>query len=225
MTLEVAIEVDGRRVVVAEGTTVLEAAKAAGIQIPTLCHHASLEPSGACRICTVEVEGPTGVRLVVACAYPASEGLRVRTRSPRIDKLRRGIVELSGPLVAAENCLKGKLRRLAEEYEADPWRFAAKSRPDPDGCTLCGLCVSTCDQVVGANAIGFVGRGIERQVVYFPPSGCDWRSCKKCFSLCFTGKIASEAATTVFPEASIEQYLQGAGVKRHSLRDLFTSRA
>lgn len=217
---EVAIEVDGRRVVVPEGTTVLEAARAAGVQIPTLCHHASLEPSGACRICAVEVDGSAGARLVVACGYPVTDGLHVRTRSPRIDKVRRTIVELAGPLVAAEGCLKGKLRRLAEEYGADVSRFAAKSTPDPNGCTLCGLCVSTCDQVVGANAIGFVGRGIERQVVYFPPSGCDWRSCKKCFSLCFTGKIASEAAATVFPEASIEHYLQGAGVKVHSLRDL-----
>jgi NADH dehydrogenase/NADH:ubiquinone oxidoreductase subunit G len=214
----VGLEIDGRAVTVPADATVLGAAQAAGIEVPTLCWHEKVAVYGGCRLCVVEVEGRAGPRLVVACGYPVAEGLRVRTRSPRVDRTRRTILELTAPLVTDDACLKGKLRRFAEEYGADAGRFAAGAVPNPTGCTLCGLCVHTCAEVVGAQAIGFAGRGMDRQVVYFPDAGCEYRSCKKCFSVCFTGKIAREAAATVFPGASIREWLAAHGVAVHSLR-------
>lgn len=215
------LKIDGRPVVVGRGVVLLEVARSVGIEIPALCHNRQLEAYGGCRMCMVEIELPNQpARLVISCAYPAEEGLEVTTRSERLSNIRKTLAELSGPLAAREGCLKGKLRRIAEDYGADPLRYAAKSTPAPNGCTLCGLCVGTCSQSVGAYAIGFVGRGIERQVAYFPATGCEYRSCKKCFSVCFTGKIASEAAEHVFPGAAVEDYLTAHGVKVHTLRSL-----
>jgi len=91
--MEVALlEIDGQRVITPPGSTVLKAAQGAGIYIPTLCYHPSLEPYGGCRLCIVEIEGKQG--FLTACTTPASEGMRVKTNSPQLQELRRAIFEL-----------------------------------------------------------------------------------------------------------------------------------
>ncbi len=108
---EIRLQIDGNEVEAAEGMTVLEAAAAAGIFIPTLCHHENLEPYGGCRICTVEVEARGRTNLVAACLYPVEKDLVVRTRSAKIDKIRKMILEL----LLAHAPESPKLMALAEE--------------------------------------------------------------------------------------------------------------
>ncbi|NQT55239.1 MAG: (2Fe-2S)-binding protein, partial [Desulfobacteraceae bacterium] len=91
---EIILQIDGKEVKATEGMTVLEAAQSADIFIPTLCHHEKLEPYGGCRICTVEVEVRGWTRLVVSCVYPVADNLVVRTRSEKIDRIRKMILEL-----------------------------------------------------------------------------------------------------------------------------------
>ena len=91
---EILLQIDGKEVKATKGMTVLEAAQSAGIFIPTLCHHEKLEPFGACRICIVEVESSGWTKLVVSCVYPVEEELIVRTRSEKIDRIRKTIIEL-----------------------------------------------------------------------------------------------------------------------------------
>jgi NADH dehydrogenase/NADH:ubiquinone oxidoreductase subunit G len=91
---EIVFNMDGKEIKAAEGMTLLEAARAAGISIPTLCWHEKLEPFGACRLCIVEVESRGSTRLVVSCVYPAEKNIIVRTRSEKIDRIRKMILEL-----------------------------------------------------------------------------------------------------------------------------------
>ncbi len=91
---EILLTIDGKEVHAAPGTSVLDAAKSVGIVIPTLCHHEKLEPYGGCRVCTVEVESRGRTNYVASCLYPVEKDLIVRTRSPKIDKIRKVILEL-----------------------------------------------------------------------------------------------------------------------------------
>ena len=91
---EITLKIDDKEVKATQGMTVLEAAQSAGISIPTLCHHEKLEPFGACRICTVEVEARGRTNLVAACLYPVEENLVVKTRSERVDGIRKMLLEL-----------------------------------------------------------------------------------------------------------------------------------
>ncbi len=117
---EILLQIDGKEVGAREGMTVLEAARNAGISIPTLCHHEKLEPFGGCRICIVEVEVHGWTRLVVSCVYPVAQNLVVRTRSDKIDRIRKMIVEL----LMAHAPDSPELKDLAKTYGADRGRFA-----------------------------------------------------------------------------------------------------
>ncbi len=86
---DILLKIDGKEVKARAGMTVLQAAQNAGIPIPTLCHHEKLDPYGACRICTVEVETRGRTNLVAACLYPVEKNLVVRTRSETVDKVRK----------------------------------------------------------------------------------------------------------------------------------------
>ena len=119
MSKKVHLQIDGRDIEAAEGMTVLEAAQSAGIEIPTLCFHHELEPMGGCRLCMVELDFGDWTRLVVSCVYLVDEGLVVRTRSPKVDKIRKGILELQ----LAHAPESPQLTALAEEYGADRNRF------------------------------------------------------------------------------------------------------
>lgn len=176
---EITLNIDGKEVTAKSGTTVLEAAKSAGIHIPTLCWHEKLEPFGGCRLCIVEIESRGSSRLVVSCVYPVEKNLIVRTRTEKVDRIRKMILELL--LAHAPDAFD--LKDLAKEYGADKNRF----EKEPSFCVHCGLCVRYCDEVKKKNAIGFVDRGIRKEINFIPHIAAKecW-DCKECFPLCPT---------------------------------------
>ncbi len=176
---DIVFQIDGKEVKAKEGQTVLEVAKANGISIPTLCWHELLEPFGACRLCIVEVESRGSKRLVVSCVYPAEKNISVTTRSEKIDRIRKMILELQ--LAHAPDAFI--LQDYAKEYGADKNRF----EKEPSFCIHCGLCVRYCNEVKKANAIGFVDRGIRKEISFVPEIAArECWSCKECFPLCPT---------------------------------------
>ena len=186
---EIILQIDGREVKAREGMTILEAAQGAGIFIPTLCHHEKLEPYGACRICTVEVETRGRTNLVAACLYPVEQNLVVRTRSEKVDKTRKMILEL----LLAHAPDAGELQNLAQEYGANKARFDKEH----SFCILCGLCVRYCAEVKKKNAIGFVDRGTRREISFIPEIAAKecW-NCKECFPLCPTEALQAAYVLT-----------------------------
>ena len=203
----ITLEIDKKKVQAKEGATVLETARKVGIKIPTLCYHEKLRPYGACRICSVEVEKRGKLQIVASCGYPVEEGLVVRTRSPRIDKIRKTIIELVAPTVMIDGDVAGEIKRLADEYGADIHRFESRFKATPTRCILCGQCVRYCGEVVGAHAIGFVGRGIDRRVVFFPEEAKACITCEACAKLCPVSKFSAETDFVVFDGLSINDYL------------------
>jgi len=182
---EILLQIDGKAVKAVAGMTVLQAARAAGIAIPTLCDHPDLEPYGVCRICTVEVEVRGRKNDVVSCLYPVARDLVVRTRSEKIDKIRRVILEEL--LAHAPNA--PDLVALAQEYSADRDRFAK----EPSFCILCGLCVRYCAEVKQKNAVGFIERGVRREISFIPEiAEQECWDCQECFAICPTS--AAQAA-------------------------------
>jgi len=186
---EILLQIDGKEVAAREGMTLLQAAQSAGIVIPTLCHHEKLEPYGACRICTVEAEVRGRKNLVVACLYPVQPDLAVRTRSEKIDKIRKMILELM--LAHAPDA--ADLQDLAKEYGADKARFEKES----SFCILCGLCVRYCAEVKKKNAIAFVDSGARREISFIPEIAAKecW-NCKECFPLCPTEALQAAFVLT-----------------------------
>lgn len=195
---EIQLEIDGKEVKAVEGMTVLEAAQNAGIFIPTLCHHEKLEPFGGCRVCIVEVEVNGWTKLVVSCVYPAEDNIIVRTRSEKIDRIRKTIIEL----LMAHAPDSPQLQDLAQEYGADKDRF----EKDASFCIHCGLCVRYCAEVVKKNAIGFVDRGINKEISFIPEIAAkECNECKQCFPLCPTSYLQAVFVLTeslAFPSHS-----------------------
>jgi NADH dehydrogenase/NADH:ubiquinone oxidoreductase subunit G len=179
---EILLQIDGREVEAREGMTILEAAQKAEIFIPTLCHFEKLENYGACRICTVEVENRGRTQLVAACLYPVENKLVVRTRSEKVDKIRKMLLDLM--LAHAPDAQA--LQDLAQQYGADQTRF----EKEPSFCILCGLCVRYCAEVKKKNAVTFVDRGVRREINFIPEiASKECWSCKECFPLCPTSYL------------------------------------
>ena len=173
------MKIDGREVAAGEGMTVLEAARNAGIGIPTLCHHEKLEPHGGCRLCIVELDFGQWTQLVVSCVYEARPDLVVKTRSEKIDRHRKTILEL----LLAHAPDSEPLAKLAKEYGARRDRY----EQEPGFCVHCGLCVRYCAEVKGAHAVGFVDRGVRKEIAFLPEiAKVECESCKECFPLCPT---------------------------------------
>ena len=186
---EMRLQIDGKEVSAKEGMTVLEAAQGAGVFIPTLCHHEKLEPYGGCRICMVEIEVRGWTQLVVSCVYPAKDNLVVRTRSEKIDRIRKTILEL----LLAHAPDAPDLQKLAREYGADKDRF----EKDASFCIHCGLCVRYCTEVKKKNAVGFVDRGIRKEISFIPEiSARECWDCKECFELCPTSYLQAAYVLT-----------------------------
>jgi NADH dehydrogenase/NADH:ubiquinone oxidoreductase subunit G len=194
------LQIDGKEVEAREGMTILEAAQRAGISIPTLCHHEKLEPYGGCRICTVEVEVRGWTNLVVACIYPVEKNLVVRTRSEKVDRIRKMILELL--LAHAPDAFD--LQALAQTYGADKDRFEKEA----SFCIHCGLCVRYCAEVKKKNAVGFVDRGIRKEISFIPEiASRECWNCKECFPLCPTEALQAAYVLTkalAFPSLSFE---------------------
>jgi NADH dehydrogenase/NADH:ubiquinone oxidoreductase subunit G len=202
---EILLQIDGVEVKAKEGMTILEAAQSAGIYIPTLCHHEKLQPYGACRICTVEAEAGGRTNLVAACVSPVQPNLVVRTRSEKVDKTRKILLEQF--LAHAPDA--PALEDLAQEYGADKDRFEKES----SFCILCGLCVRYCAEVKKKNAVGFVDRGAKREISFIPEIASKecWK-CKECFPLCPTSYLQAAYHLTealAFPSPSSKPASQG----------------
>ncbi|MDZ7375864.1 MAG: 2Fe-2S iron-sulfur cluster-binding protein, partial [candidate division KSB1 bacterium] len=168
------IEINNRKIEARPNETILEVLNRTGIKVPTLCHLSGLFPSGACRMCVVEVEGYSG--LIPSCAYPVQPGMKIKTHSPRAIRARKTIVELllsnhpDDCLYCVRN-MSCELQNLAEELGVRQRRYAGEkneyhvdtSSPsiirDPSKCILCGKCVRVCEEIQGVSAIDFVNRG------------------------------------------------------------------
>ena len=186
---QVTFRIDGRSVSAPEGSYVLDAARKAGIAIPTLCHHPDIESVGACRLCTVEVSHPNWKGwsgLMTACLYPVQNGIEVSTQSPRVMSARKGVLAL----LAARCPTSSTIRNLAQQYGATT--NALTSDPTADNCILCGLCTRVCE-TFATSAISTVGRGTQKRVSSFadqPPGECV--GCGGCVQVCPTATITAE---------------------------------
>jgi NADH dehydrogenase/NADH:ubiquinone oxidoreductase subunit G len=179
---DIRMQIDGKEVVATEGMTLLDAARNAGISIPTLCHHEALEPFGGCRLCLVEIEVRGWSRLVVACVYQAEDGLIVKTRTEQIDRIRKTLLEL----LLAHAPDSPQLQEMAVEYGADRNRF----EQEVSFCIHCGLCVRYCAEVKQEHAVGFIDRGVRKEISFLPEIASQvCEDCKECFPLCPTSYL------------------------------------
>ncbi len=179
---------DDRELKAEKRQTILQVAREHGIDIPTLCHHEAIEPYGACRLCIVEISKGKRTRIVTSCLYPVEEGLEIKTGSPRVISNRKMILEL---LLA--RCSKNKvIKELASQMDIEQPSFKSEYLEDND-CIVCGLCVRTCEQVVGVSAISLVNRGITKEPAppfLEPATACI--GCGSCYYICPTGAIKME---------------------------------
>ncbi len=171
------LTINGFDVQVDEGTTVLEAARWMGINIPTLCYYEGLSPYGSCRLCVVEVGVGKRARLAASCTLPVQEGLAVRTHSQRVVRARKMLVELM--LASFPN--SKVIQDLAAKIGVERVRF----KVEEEDCILCGRCVRMCAEQMGAAAIDFINRGARRKIAtpfHQPSELC--RGCGACMFVC-----------------------------------------
>jgi bidirectional [NiFe] hydrogenase diaphorase subunit len=171
------LKINGLPVSVDKGTTLLEAIRFLGFNVPTLCHREGLSPYGACRLCVVEIGNGNDARLVSSCTFPVQEGLNVRTSSTRVMNARKMIIEL---LLATAPQSK-TIQDLAAKYDVRRQRF----RQRHESCILCGLCVRMCKEQMMAKAIGFRGRGDRRSIgTPFDIKSEECKLCGGCIYVC-----------------------------------------
>jgi formate dehydrogenase major subunit len=210
----VTLEIDGAAVCVPEGTSVMRAAATAGIDIPKLCATDSLEPFGSCRLCLVQVDGVRGTPS--SCTLPVSEGMRVTTQSPKLEKLRKGVMELyisDHPLDCLTCAANGDcelqdmagivgLREVRYGYAGENHLDLAKDTSNPyfdfdsSKCIVCSRCVRACQEVQGTFALTIAGQGFESRVSAgagesFMNSECV--SCGACVQACPTGTLQEKS--------------------------------
>ncbi|MDM7993724.1 MAG: NADH-dependent [FeFe] hydrogenase, group A6 [Candidatus Fermentibacter sp.] len=203
----VTIHIDGREMSVREGVTILDACKAAGIHVPTLCYHPDLTIAGNCRICLVEVEG--WKTLQTSCSTPVAPNMVIRTGSTRVRKARRTVMEL---LLARHNsncpeCVRNgncELQTIAEDMGIDMNRFQTTPKPtsvveaspsvmrDNSRCIMCTRCVRTCDELQSVSVIKPMERSADVHIATFADrglSGVECTMCGQCINRCPTGAL------------------------------------
>jgi len=201
------LTIDDKQVTVPKNATIYDAAKAAGIRIPILCHDKKLDPFGGCRMCLVEVEQMKG-RQIPACTTPVTEGMIVRTSTDEIIQARRMVLELlllkhpiDCPVCdAAGDC---DLQNLTYEYKVSANRFQDEKfqhkidyenpliERDMNRCIHCGKCARICDEIVSFGAYSFLNRGLEAKIgtEFDGPLNCEF--CGSCVSVCPVGALLS----------------------------------
>ena len=181
--------VNRKPVQVPPDASVLQAIRACGVALPTLCYHEGLAPYGSCRLCMVSIAAPRK-QLVAACVCPAQEGLVVETETTEAQKARRLVLEfLLGRCPRSE-----VIQSLAAEAGVRQSRFTTLQSDDHEElCVLCGLCVRVCQEVIGAAAIGFTERGEKRRVgTPFNVQSEACVGCGACAAVCPTGAVRME---------------------------------
>ncbi len=206
--MSVTITINGRRVVAHEGQTILEAARSAGIPIPTLCHHPDLSNVGACRMCVVSVKGARGLQ--TACTTPVSEGMVVETeseeaREARIFTLTMLLTDHPNDCMTCEVNGECELQDLVYDYgvawpEHSGERHTYQVDPDPNPflfidrnkCILCGRCIRACREIQNRDVWDFAYRGFKTKLVagadqFLLDAGCE--SCGQCVAYCPVGAL------------------------------------
>ena len=207
---EVTLTIDGIRVTVPKGATVLEAAQKAGIFIPTLCHDPELSKPGACRICVVEIKGARN--LPASCVTEAAEGMEVYTASPAVIEARKTILELllSNHPEDCLTCAKNgdcRLQDYAYLYGVKAGTFGGERHAYPleednpfivrdmNKCILCGKCIRMCAEVQGNNVVDFAYRGFATKVtpaMDLPLSQSECVFCGNCVAVCPVGALTEK---------------------------------
>ncbi|HOV10354.1 MAG TPA: NADH-dependent [FeFe] hydrogenase, group A6 [Bacteroidales bacterium] len=211
--MNLTIEINGKNYQAEKGETILTVLNRNGIKVPTLCHMKNFVPSGACRMCVVELEG--SAKLVSSCSFPVSDGMKVNTRSPRVLDARKTIVELllsNHPddclyCVRNANC---ELQHLSKEYHVVDRRIHGMKNKhkidhsslsiirDPAKCILCGRCVRVCEEVMGVSCIEYTHRGSKTLIGTSMGKGLNTSSCVncgQCIMVCPTGALSERNQT------------------------------
>ncbi len=177
------ITLNGKKTKFLPGKTILENTRDHGVKIPVLCSHEALKPYGACRLCIVEIEEQGRKQIVTSCNSHVRDGMKIKTHSPRVQKIRKTLVELllaRTPEAAVE-------QQLARD-------IGVKATPYPEQgelCIMCGQCVRTCREIVGACALDFVHKGSKRSVaVPFFRDSKECIGCGSCVFVCPTGVVS-----------------------------------
>lgn len=208
----VTLTIDGKKVSVPSGTSILEAARQLDIEIPALCYDPDLEIVGACRLCIVEIEGSK--KLETSCSTRVKEGMVVHTDSEKVVNTRKDILQLlldSHPndCLTCQKAGECYLQKYAYEYDLKFRDHGGAMRPqlldtsspyilkDNAKCILCGKCVRTCSQVSDRKVLSFSGRGYDTKIVAdsdqtLEESSCV--SCNRCVSVCPVGALVDKRA-------------------------------
>ena len=210
---QVNLEIDGRAITVAADTSIMRAALAAGIDIPKLCSTDSLKAFGSCRLCVIQVDGRNGTPS--SCTTPVAEGMKVSTQSEKLDRIRRGVMELylsdhPADCATGDEC---EVHGIAKKIGITTSRYTKgethldlvkdESNPyftfDSTECIVCNRCVRACDEVQGTFALTIENRGFEARVsssgTSFIESECV--SCGACVQACPTGALTEKTLLTI----------------------------